>query len=102
MVFFLLHLCAQHAARNDVFNTLTSILYFVFLFASNMFYHLEPLPKWFRWAALGNPITWQIDCLRWGTIGLGRTDRVLLEAAGFCLFALASFWYAARCLERQE
>src|SRR5215831_5106963 len=100
--FFFYSIFALSTRRNDIFNTLTSILYFVFLFASNMFYPLEPLPKWLRGAALANPITWQIDCLRWGTIGLGSTDRVLLEATGFSLFALACFGYAARCLERQE
>jgi ABC-type polysaccharide/polyol phosphate export permease len=100
--FFFYAIFALSTRRNDIFNTLTSILYFVFLFASNMFYPLEPLPAWLRRLALANPITWQIDCLRWGTIGLGRSDRVLLEATGFCLFALASFCYAARCLERQE
>jgi ABC-type polysaccharide/polyol phosphate export permease len=68
--FFFYSIFALSTRRNDIFNTVTSILYFVFLFASNMFYPLEPLPKWFRGAALANPITWQIDCLRWGTIGL--------------------------------
>jgi ABC-type polysaccharide/polyol phosphate export permease len=55
---------------------------------------------WFRVAALANPITWQIDCLRWGTIG--STHRVALESIAFLLFAVACFFYAARCLQRQE
>jgi ABC-2 type transport system permease protein len=100
--FFFYSIFALSTRRNDIFNTVTSILYFVFLFASNMFYPLEPLPKWFRGAALANPITWQIDCLRWGTIGLGSAHRVALESAGFLLFAIASFLYAAHCLRRQE
>src|SRR6516164_2952113 len=65
--FFFYSIFALSTRRNDIFNTVTSIVYFVFLFASNMFYPLEPLPKWFRSAALANPITWQIDCLRWAT-----------------------------------
>ena len=100
--FFFYSIFALSTRRNDIFNTMTSILYFVFLFASNMFYPLEPLPKWFRVAALANPITWQIDCLRWGTIGLGSTHRVALESIAFLLFAVACFLYAARCLQRQE
>jgi ABC-2 type transport system permease protein len=100
--FFFYSIFALSTRRNDIFNTVTSILYFVFLFASNMFYPLEPLPKWFRGAALANPITWQIDSLRWATIGLGSTHRIALEATGFLLFAVVSFLYAARCLQRQE
>ena len=100
--FFFYSIFALSTRRNDIFNTMTSILYFVFLFASNMFYPLEPLPKWFRVTALANPITWQIDCLRWGTIGLGSTHRVALESIAFLLFAVACFLYAARCLQRQE
>ncbi|HYE24606.1 MAG TPA: ABC transporter permease [Clostridia bacterium] len=100
--FFLYSIFALSTRRNDVFNTVTSILYFVLLFASNMFYPLEPLPAWFRYAALANPITWQIDCLRWGTIGVGNTQQVVLEAAGFLVFTAVSFFYAARALQRQE
>jgi len=100
--FFLYSIFALSTRRNDIFNTITSILYFVILFASNLFYPLEPLPGWFRAMAMGNPITWQIDCIRWITIGLGNAHRVALESAGFVLFSVACFLYAARCLERQE
>ncbi len=100
--FFFYSIFALSTRRNDVFNTVTSILYFVLLFASNMFYPLEPLPRWFRTAALVNPITWQIDCLRWATIGLGDASRVALESAAFVVFGAAAFLYAARCLQWQE
>jgi ABC-type polysaccharide/polyol phosphate export permease len=100
--FFFYSIFALSTRRNDIFNTVTSILYFVFLFASNMFYPLEPLPRWFRGTALMNPITWQIDCLRWGTLGLGGTRRVALESVAFLIFAIGCFLYAARCLQRQE
>ena len=100
--FFFYSIFALSTRRNDIFNTVTSILYFVFLFASNLFYPLEPLPKWFRAAALANPITWQIDCLRWATIGIGTTHRVALESSTFLLFAAGCFVYAARCLQHQE
>jgi ABC-2 type transport system permease protein len=100
--FFLYAIFALSTRRNDIFNTVTSILYFVLLFASNLFYPLEPLPKWFRAAALANPITWQIDCLRWATIGVGNAQLVVMESIAFIVFAAASFLYAARCLQRQQ
>ena len=100
--FFFYSIFALSTRRNDIFNTLTSIIYFVFLFASNMFYPLEPLPKWFRTIGMANPITWQIDCLRWATIGYGSIHSVALEAGAFIPFAAACFLYAARCLQRQQ
>jgi ABC-type polysaccharide/polyol phosphate export permease len=99
--FFFYSIFALSTRRNDIFHTVTSILYFVFLSVSNTFYPLEPLPKLFRSAALANPITWQIDCLRWGTIGLGSsTHRIALESTAFLLFTVTCFLYAARCLQR--
>jgi hypothetical protein len=63
---------------------------------------LEPLPKWFRGAALANPIMCQIDSLRWTTIGVGNAHRVALESIAFIVYAVAGFLYAARCLQRQQ
>ncbi len=100
--FFFYSIFALSTRRNDVFNSVTSVCYFVFLFASSMFYPLDPLPRWFRIAASMNPITWQIDWFRYASIGLGDAHRVLIEAAGFLLFVVASFWYASRALQRQE
>ena len=73
-----------------------------FLFASSIFYPLEPLPAWFRKVALANPITWQVDVLRFASIGVGSPGRVALEAAAFAVFALVSFAFAVRCLQQQE
>ncbi|MGB6234226.1 MAG: hypothetical protein WBF46_12200, partial [Candidatus Acidiferrales bacterium] len=75
--------------------------YFVFLFASSMFYPLAPLPKWFRVTALANPITWEVDLFRYSSIGVGVPRVVLLESAAFVLFGLASFAYAVRSLREQ-
>jgi ABC-2 type transport system permease protein len=100
--FFFYSIFALSTRRNDIFNTLTSILYFVFLFASSMFYPLEPLPKWFQIAAWLNPITWQIDALRYATVGLGSQHRIVEEAMLFVAFAIASFVYAVKCLQEQE
>lgn len=100
--FFFYAIFALKTRRNDIFNTVTSIFYFVFLFASSMFYPLEPLPAWFRKAALANPITWEIDWLRRTSIGLGSARTVAFEGVTFALFALVSFALAVRSLQQQE
>src|SRR2546425_8761205 len=69
--FYFYSIFALRIRRNDIFNSLTSVFYFVFLFASSMFYPLKPLPAFFRNAALLNPITWHVDVLRFSTIALG-------------------------------
>lgn len=99
--FFFYAIFALKIRRNDIFNTVTSIFYFVFMFASSMFYPLEPLPAWFRRAALANPITWHVDFLRFSTIGVGDVSRLLWEGGLFVLFTLASFACAVRCLQQE-
>jgi ABC-2 type transport system permease protein len=74
------------------------VFYFVFLFASSMFYPLDPLPRTFRIAALANPITWQIDVLRYATIGVGDGAAIAVEALAFAIFAAVSFALAVRAL----
>ncbi|HWZ96652.1 MAG TPA: ABC transporter permease [Candidatus Dormibacteraeota bacterium] len=100
--FFFYAIFALSTRRNDVFNAVTSIFYFVFMFASSMFYPLGPLPRWFRITAYANPITWQIDWLRYSSIGLGNFRSVLLEGAVFLVFSIVCFAYAVRCLQQQE
>jgi ABC-2 type transport system permease protein len=97
--FFFYAIFALRIRRNDAFNTVTSVFYFVFLFASSMFYPLDPLPAALRAAAYVNPITWQVDVLRYATIGLGSVPVVALEGAAFVLFTLAGFAIAIRSLE---
>jgi ABC-2 type transport system permease protein len=99
--FFFYAIFALKIRRNDAFNTVTSILYFVFLFASSMFYPLDPLPAWFRAAAMANPTTWHVDVLRYATIGAGDPARLPWEAAAFGAFTVASFLLAVRALQRQ-
>ena len=100
--FFFYAIFALKLRRNDAFNTVTSVFYFVFLFASSMFYPIDPLPYGFRVAALLNPITWQVDVLRFATIGYGDAGQIALEAVGFILFSLVSFALAHRALWQQE
>jgi ABC-2 type transport system permease protein len=100
--FFFYAVFALRIRRNDAFNTVTSIFYFIFLFASSMFYPLDPLPAAFRTVAFANPITWQVDWLRYATVGTGEPATLLLEALGFGLFAAASFGAALWALYTQE
>src|SRR5687767_15058739 len=100
--FFFYAIFALMIRRNDAFNTVTSIFYFVFLFASSMFYPVEPLPAAFRIAASVNPITWQVDVLRYATIGLGSPGTIALQSALFVGFAAITFAVAMRALMRQE
>ena len=53
--FFFYAIFALRIRRNDAFNTVTSVFYFVFLFASSMFYPLDPLPRAFRGCRAGEP-----------------------------------------------
>jgi ABC-type polysaccharide/polyol phosphate export permease len=98
--FFFYAIFAVLIRRNDAFNTVTSVFYFILLFASSMFYPLEPLPPVFRAAAYANPITWQVDVLRWGTTGIGDASLLPLEMAGFALFTAAAFVGALAALRR--
>ena len=99
--FFFYAIFALVIRRNDAFNTVTSIFYFVFLFASSMFYPLDPLPAWFRVAGAVNPITWHVDVMRFATIGLGNPRSIAFEAAGFLAFTLVSFAGALYALRRE-
>ena len=93
---------ALSTRRNDVFNAVTSIFYFVFLFASSIFYPLDTLPAWFRVAGLMNPITWQVDVMRYATIGVGDPRMLVWEAVAFVVFTVGSFWWCLRALRHQE
>jgi ABC-2 type transport system permease protein len=99
--FFFYAIFALAIQRNDAFNTVTSIFYFVFLFASSMFYPVEPLPAAFRAVAWANPITWHVDVMRFATIGLGDPRVVALESAAFFGFTAVSFAAAMFVLRRQ-
>ena len=100
--FFFYAIFALLIRRNDAFNTVNSICYFVFLFASSVFYPLDPLPAVYRTIAYANPITWQVDVLRYATVGLGDPARVALESGAFVVFTLAAFGAAVWALRQQE
>lgn len=98
--FFLLSIFAIRLHRMDAFNTLTSAAYIFLMFLSTMFYPLADLPGWFRVAAQINPMTWQVDLLRFSLLGTGAPPIMLLQAAAFGVFTLACLVFAARALNR--
>ena len=100
--FFFYAIFALWLRRNDAFNALTSFFYFIFLFASSMFYPIDPLPSAFRIAAMANPITWQVDVLRFATIGYGDAGTIAIEAVLFLAFSAVCFWLAHRMLWLEE
>jgi ABC-2 type transport system permease protein len=99
--FFFYAVFALMIRRNDAFNTVTSVFYFVFLFASSMFYPIEPLPAVFRRVAVVNPITWHVDVMRFATIGLGQGSVIAAQAAAFVAFSAIAFAGALWALRRQ-
>ena len=100
--FFFFSIPALRIRRNDIYNTAINIIYFVLLFGSSLFYPLAPMPGWLRWSATLNPMTWQVDVLRYATIGLGDAAGLLRSAALFAAFTAASFALAHRALQAQE
>ncbi len=98
--FFALSIVAFQIRRNDTFNTFINVAYFVLMFVSSMFYPLDAVPEWLKIISYINPLTWHTDVLRYLTIGIGRIDIVLVEAAGFTIFLLVSFWFAQQSLKR--
>ncbi len=100
--FFFILIFALRIRRTDMYYTLMDLFYFFLLFASSTFYPLEPMPAWLRRAALVNPLTWQVDFLRYASLGAGGGRRLVMESVAFCAFTLVSFWKAARELTRKD
>jgi len=98
--FFFLATFALRIRRNDMFNTLMNVAYFILMFVSTMFYPVDPMPIWFQRASYLNPMTWHTDALRYFTIGVGDAATVAVEAAAFIVFLMISFVAAVRTLQR--
>jgi len=98
--FFFMAIFAFLIRRNDTFNTVLNVFYFVLMFLSSLFYPLEGTPDWLRMLSFCNPVTWQADVMRWFLLGLGDPGTVLIEALLFAVFLGASFVVAVKALER--
>jgi ABC-2 type transport system permease protein len=99
--FFFFSILALRIKRNDMYQTVTNVLYFLLLFASNMFYPLAPLPGWLKAIAWVNPVTWQVDVFRYATLDLAEGD-VLLQSSLFCVLTLVSFAGSVYVLRHHE
>lgn len=99
--FFFFSIFALRIRRNDMYQTVINVTYFVLLFASNMFYPLGPLPAWLRIAAALNPITWQVDLLRYATADLAE-GNLWVQSFAYLTFTVASFAGAVYVLRHQE
>jgi ABC-2 type transport system permease protein len=97
--FFLFSIVAVRLRRMDSFNTFTSATYILLMFVSTMFYPTAELPVWFRGAAWLNPMTWQVDLLRFSLLGIGAPAVVLMETAAFGVFAVACLAFAVRTID---
>jgi ABC-2 type transport system permease protein len=98
--FFLFGALAIVLRRMDAFNTVTSAAYILLMFFSSLFYPLDGMPRWFQWIAYCNPMTWQVDLLRWSLLGTGEPATLLIEAAALGAFAAACLALAVRALNR--
>jgi ABC-2 type transport system permease protein len=98
--FFFLSVFAFLIRRNDTFNLVINMLYFVLMFLSSVFYPLENVPGWVRTVASLNPLSWHADFLRYLTIGTGELNVIMFEVGGFVLFLFASFWVAIKALQK--
>jgi ABC-2 type transport system permease protein len=98
--FFLFSAFAIRLARMDAFNTVVSAAYILLMFFSSMFYPLTNLPVWFRVPAYLNPMTWQVDLLRFSLLGTGSPNVLILEGLALALFAVVCLTLAVRALNR--
>jgi ABC-2 type transport system permease protein len=98
--FFLFSILAIRLARMDAFNTLNSAAYIILMFLSSMFYPIDQLPMWFRILSWLNPMTWQVDVLRYSLLGIGSGRIALAEFAGFMVFSLVCLTLAVRTINR--
>jgi ABC-2 type transport system permease protein len=98
--FFFFSVFAIRLRRMDSFNTVTSAAYILLMFVSTMFYPITNMPGWFRGAAYLNPVTWQVDLLRFSLLGTGTPSVILIEGAAYIAFTMISLALAARALNR--
>lgn len=98
--FFLFSIFAITLQRMDAFNTLTSAAYILLMFISTMFYPINDMPNWFRTVAYLNPLTWQVDLLRFGLLGTGAASTLVFEGVAFGIFVVICLAFAVRALNR--
>ena len=98
--FFMFTAWAISIDRMDAYNAVASALYILLMFFSSMFYPLTGVPAWFRVISYLNPLTWQVDLLRFSLLGLGGHGMLLLEGAALTGFTAVCMAFAVRALNR--
>jgi ABC-2 type transport system permease protein len=98
--FFMFAAFSIRMSRMDAFNTFTSACYILLMFLSTMFYPIQDLPAWFRWVARINPMTWQVDMLRFSLLGVGDPMTVVIQTVAYAGFAGLGLAMAVRALNR--
>jgi ABC-2 type transport system permease protein len=96
--YFLFSWLAVRMRGFNAYHTTSSTAYLLLMFVSNLFYPVERLPKAIQALAWLNPITWQVDLMRWASYGAGDPAILRLEAMGFVIFVGTTFWLANRGL----
>ena len=89
--FFFLSIFALRIRRNDFYNTIINLLYFILMFASSLFFPLDSSPLWLKIIAYGNPLTWNTDVLRYLSIGIGNPSHIFFEMIGYVIFSIGAF-----------
>jgi ABC-2 type transport system permease protein len=98
--FFLTSWMSLRIRTFNGYHTVSSTMYLLLMFVSNLFYPAEELPRWAAWLAAVNPLTWQVNLHRRDIYGAGNPGELWVEAAGFMIFTLASFALANRALNQ--
>ncbi|MGH6609908.1 MAG: ABC transporter permease [Burkholderiaceae bacterium] len=98
--FYFFSIFAIRMRRMDSFNTVTSASYILLMFFSSLFYPLDGLPAWFRATAYLNPMTWQVDLMRYSLLGIGESTALWIEGLALVVFAATSLALAVRALNR--
>lgn len=82
----------------NMFHTTTSSLYLLLMFVSNMFYPASELPPVVRFIAALNPVTWQVNVMRYLTGAIPYYPYFWHEVAAFTAFTIGMFWAAHHVL----
>lgn len=98
--FFIFNALAIKLDQMDAFNAVVGVMYVLLMFLCSMFYPLTKMPGWFQALSYLNPMTWQIDLLRFGLLGLGERTELLAEGAALVVFAVAALAITLRALRR--
>lgn len=98
--FFFFSAIAIRSRRMDSFNTFTSAAYIILMFLSTLFYPMDQLPGWFRMLAWLNPMTWQVDVLRFTLLGIGSITMTLFEFTAFLVFTFVCLSFAVKAVDR--